>query len=123
GSAQGAARGRAALGRPDQVFCPARHRLPRPGRSPRRPFWWRPEGAVTNAVLEAIRTRRVVRALTDAPIDRAQVEEVLKAARWAPSGGNRRLHRFVAVPGPGTPRARRVGCPRVCPRPPDPWSG
>jgi len=72
---------------------------------------------VTNAVLEAIRTRRVVRALTDAPIDRAQVEEVLKAARWAPSGGNRRLHRFVAVQDPVTLRLLRMVSPGMFQRP------
>ena len=66
---------------------------------------------MTNAVLEAIRTRRVARALTDAPIDRALVEEMLKAARWAPSGGNRRLHRFVAVQDPVTIRLLRMASP------------
>ena len=40
---------------------------------------------MTNAVLEAIRSRRMARALTDEPIERAQLEEVLKAARRAPS--------------------------------------
>jgi nitroreductase len=72
---------------------------------------------VTNAVLEAIRTRRVARALTDAPIDRALVEEMLKAARWAPSGGNRRLHRFVAVQDPMTLRLLRMASPGMFQRP------
>jgi len=72
---------------------------------------------VTNAVLEAIRTRRVARALTDAPIDRALVEEILKAARWAPSGGNRRLHRFVAVQDPVTLRLLRMASPGMFQRP------
>jgi len=66
---------------------------------------------VTNAVLEAIRTRRVARSLTDAPVERALVEEILKAARWAPSGGNRRLHRFVAVQDPMTLRLLRMVSP------------
>jgi nitroreductase len=52
---------------------------------------------MTNEVLRAIRTRRVVRRMTAEPIDREQLITVLKAARWAPSGGNRRLHRFVAI--------------------------
>jgi nitroreductase len=72
---------------------------------------------VTNAVLEAIRTRRVARALTDAPIDHALVEEILKAARWAPSGGNRRLHRFVAVQDPVTLRLLRMASPGMFQRP------
>ena len=70
-----------------------------------------------NAVLEAIRTRRVARVLTDAPLDRAQVEEVLNAARWAPSGGNRRLHRFVAVQDPVTLRLLRMVSPGMFQRP------
>jgi len=72
---------------------------------------------VTNAVLEAIRTRRVARALIDTPIDRALVEEMLKAARWAPSGGNRRLHRFVAVQDPMTLRLLRMASPGMFQRP------
>lgn len=72
---------------------------------------------MTNAVLEAIRTRRVARALTDEPIERAQVEEVLKAARWAPSGGNRRLHRFVAVQDRMTLKALRMVSPGMFQRP------
>jgi len=38
---------------------------------------------VTSAVLDAIRSRRMVRALTDAPVDRAQLEAVLEAERRA----------------------------------------
>ena len=72
---------------------------------------------MTNAVLEAIRTRRVARALTDALVDRALVEEVLKAARWAPSGGNRRLQRFVAVQDPLTLRLLRMVSPGMFQRP------
>jgi len=72
---------------------------------------------VTNAVLEAIRTRRVARALTDAPVERAQVEAVLEAARWAPSAGNRRLHRFVAVQDPVTLRLLRMVSPGMFQRP------
>ena len=70
-----------------------------------------------NPVLEAIRTRRVARALSDASIDRAQIEEVLKAARWAPSGGNRRLQRFVAVQDPVTLRLLRMVSPGMFQRP------
>ncbi len=52
---------------------------------------------MTNPVLEAIRTRRMVRALTDATVPREQVELILKAVRWATSAGNRRLHPYVAI--------------------------
>jgi nitroreductase len=72
---------------------------------------------MTNPVLEAIRTRRMARALTDEPIERAELEEVLKAARWAPSAGNRRLHRFVAVQDPLTLRLLRMVSPGMFQRP------
>src|SRR5215510_13659651 len=72
---------------------------------------------MSNAVLEAIRTRRMVRALTDAPVPREQVEQILEAARWAPSAGNRRLHRFVAVQDPVTLRLLRMASPGMFQRP------
>ena len=72
---------------------------------------------MTNPVLEAIRTRRMARALTDAPVERAQLDEILKAARRAPSAGNRRLHRFVAVQDPVTLRMLRAVSPGMFQRP------
>jgi nitroreductase len=72
---------------------------------------------MTNPVLEAIRTRRIVRALTDQPIERAELEEVLQAARWAPSAGNRRLHRFVVVQDPLTLKLLRMVTPGMFQRP------
>ena len=70
-----------------------------------------------NPVLEAIRTRRIVRAMTDGPIERRQLEEILRAARWAPSAGNRRLHRFVAVQDPRTLALLRMVAPGMFQRP------
>jgi nitroreductase len=70
-----------------------------------------------NPVLAAIRSRRMVRAMVDQPIVRAQVEEVLEAARWAPSAGNRRLHRFVVVQDPLTLRVLRMVAPGMFQRP------
>jgi nitroreductase len=72
---------------------------------------------VTNPVLEAIRTRRVVRTMSDGPVDRNQLEAVLDAARWAPNAGNRRLQRFVAVQHPLTLRALRMVSPGMLQRP------
>ena len=66
---------------------------------------------MTNEVLQAIRTRRVVRHMTAEPVDRAQLIEILKAARWAPSAGNRRLQRFVAIQCPDTVRLLRMVSP------------
>src|SRR5262249_18653075 len=81
------------------------------------PLRSRPEGAMTNPVLETIRTRRIVRALTSEPIAPEDFEEVLKAARWAPSAGNRRLHRFIAVQDPLTLKLLRMVTPGMFQRP------
>lgn len=66
---------------------------------------------MSQPVLDAIRTRRVVRTMTDEPIEQEQLECVLEAARWAASGGNRRPHRFVAVRDPLTLRVIRMVSP------------
>ncbi len=69
------------------------------------------------AVLEAIRSRRVVRAMTAEPVDRKTLENVLDAARWAPTAGNRHLQRFVASDDPATLRVLRAVCPGMLQRP------
>jgi len=72
---------------------------------------------MANEVLQAIRTRRVVRHMTTEPIDQARLIEVLKAARRAPSAGNRRLHRFVAIQRPETLRLLRMVSPGMFQQP------
>ena len=72
---------------------------------------------VAAAVLAAIRGRRVVRALTDEPVDTAQLEAVLDAARWAPTAGNRHLQRFVATVDPRVLRVLRMVSPGMIQRP------
>ncbi|MEU7061529.1 nitroreductase family protein [Streptomyces sp. NPDC046197] len=68
-------------------------------------------------VLTAIRSRRVVRALTDEPVSREDLETVIRSARFAPHAGNRRLHRFVAVDQPSVLRAVRLFSPGMLQRP------
>ncbi|MEU2630001.1 nitroreductase family protein [Kitasatospora sp. NPDC007106] len=70
-----------------------------------------------DAVLRAIRTRRVVRALADAPVEPGQLRAVLDSARYAPHAGNRRLHRYVVVTRPGMLRAIRMVSPGMLQRP------
>jgi nitroreductase len=70
-----------------------------------------------NPVLDAIRTRRVVRALSDEPVSRADLESVLDAGRWAPTAGNRHLQRFVATDDPTTLRLLRMTAPGMVARP------
>lgn len=48
-------------------------------------------------VLEAIRTRRSVRRFAGQPVEKAVLTQLLEAARWAPSGGNRQCWCFVVV--------------------------
>jgi len=50
-----------------------------------------------NDVLKAIRTRRSVRRYTSAPVSREQIETILEAGRFAPSGKNTQPWRFVIV--------------------------
>ena len=72
---------------------------------------------MNDAVLDAIRTRRVVRALTDAPVEHDQLRTVLDSARYAPHAGNRRLHRYVVATRPSLLRAVRMVSPGMLQRP------
>ncbi|GAA2798674.1 hypothetical protein GCM10010441_24640 [Kitasatospora paracochleata] len=75
-------------------------------------------GAVdAEPVLRAIRTRRVVRALAEAPVDPEHLRAVLDSVRYAPHAGNRRLHRYVAVTRPGLLRAIRMVSPGMLQHP------
>jgi nitroreductase len=67
--------------------------------------------------LEVIRTRRVVRAMSDDPVPRDRLEHILDAAAHAPSAGNRRLHRFVVVDDPPTLRVIRMVSPGMLQHP------
>jgi nitroreductase len=69
------------------------------------------------AVLDAIRSRRVVRAMTSEPVDRGVLERILDAARWAPTAGNRHLQRFVVTDDAGVLRVLRAVSPGMLQRP------
>ncbi len=66
---------------------------------------------MSEAVLENIRTRRVVREMTEQPVERAQIEAILEAARWAPSGGNLRPNRYIVIEDAETRRLIRLVSP------------
>lgn len=69
-------------------------------------------------VYEAIRSRRAVRDFTDEPVARGAIERILRAARWAPSAGNRRLHKLVVLDdAPSIARVRAMS-PGMFGRPP-----
>lgn len=75
------------------------------------------DGARGAEVLAAIRSRRVVRDFGETRISREEMVRILEAARWAPSGGNKRLHRFIAVLDPVTIRLVRAVSPGMSGRP------
>ena len=51
----------------------------------------------SSPVYEAIRSRRAVREYEDTPVTREQIDRILRAVRWAPSAGNRRLHKVIVI--------------------------
>jgi nitroreductase len=59
------------------------------------------------ALFEAMRTCRTIRRLRPDPVPDELLREVLTAATWAPSGGNRQPWRFVVVREPERKRKLR----------------
>ena len=68
-------------------------------------------------VFQTIKTRRVTRAFSDEPVSREQFLHLLEAARWAPSAGNRRIHKFVVVDDQATIQLIRSVSPGMLARP------
>ena len=52
--------------------------------------------------------RRSVRHFSDAPVDRALIEQAIRAASTAPSGAHRQPWRFVAISSPDIKRRIRI---------------
>ena len=48
-------------------------------------------------VFKAIKGRRSVRAFTDEPVSEEEINQLLDAARWAPSAGNIQPWEFIVV--------------------------
>ena len=71
----------------------------------------------TSPMYDALRTRRVTRAMSAAPVEPDLVDQVVAAARWAPNAGNRRLQPVQAVTDPVTLRLLRAVSPGMVPRP------
>ena len=59
---------------------------------------------------EAIRQRRSIRKFLDKPVSREMIDEILEAARLAPSGSNRQPWRFLVV----TDREERAKLRKIC---------
>lgn len=60
------------------------------------------EDDATNNIWETMRTASAVRRYRDEPVDDEVLERCLRAATWAPSGGNQQPWRFVVVRSPET---------------------
>lgn len=72
----------------------------------------------TGGIFDAIRRRRVTRAFSDQPVERATLARLIEAGRWAPSAGNRRIHTFVAVDNQALIRKLRLVSPGMLGVPP-----
>lgn len=72
---------------------------------------------VDDPVLRAIFDRRVTRSMTDRPVDPDSLALVVRAARFAPNAGNRRLQPLVPVVDPGTLHLLRSVSPGMIARP------
>ncbi|MFC2105330.1 nitroreductase family protein [Candidatus Bipolaricaulota bacterium] len=66
---------------------------------------------------DAIQTRRSVRRFTEETLEQQAVDQLLDAARWAPSGGNAQTWRFIVVRDRARIRQLRVVSPGL-PGPP-----
>ncbi len=58
-----------------------------------------------NEMLEVIRSRRSIRRYENRPVPRETIDELLEAARWAPSAHNRQPWRFAVIQAAETKHA------------------
>jgi len=72
-----------------------------------------PRAIDSRAVLDAIKTRRVVRNFLPKPLSEDDIHQVLVAGRWAATGGNRRIHRFLVIRDPVKLRRVRSVAPGI----------
>ena len=50
-----------------------------------------------STVMDAILARHSTRAFTDQPVEQEKLEEIIKAAVWAPSGNNQQTWHFIMI--------------------------
>jgi len=63
-----------------------------------------------NPVLQAIRNRRSIRKYTEDPVSTEQLEALLEAGRWAPSGLNNQPCRFLVLRQGDVRKEALAGC-------------
>jgi nitroreductase len=69
-------------------------------------------------VLALMKSRRVSRSFTAEPVSDEHLRMMTEAARWATSGGNRHLHKFLVVRDPEVIRRVRAVSPGMLTEPP-----
>ena len=74
--------------------------------------------AFADQVLALMKSRRVCRSFTDERVSDEHLRMLTEAARWATSGGNRHLHKFLIVRDPDTIRRVRSVSPGMQALPP-----
>jgi nitroreductase len=72
---------------------------------------------MSEEILKTIKSRRVIRSMSDKKVDRTQLEKIVEAGRWAPAGGNQRTNRFVVIEDPLTLNLIRMFSPGMYQRP------
>ncbi|MCK4900334.1 MAG: nitroreductase family protein, partial [Anaerolineales bacterium] len=72
---------------------------------------------MSDLLLKTIKTRRVIREMSDRPVEGTQLEKILEAGRWAPAAGNQRTNRFVVIQDPLTLRLIRMFSPGMFQQP------
>jgi len=55
---------------------------------------------MSDEFLKTIKSRRVIRVMTDQPVEIEKIEKILDAGRWSPAAGNKRTTRFVVIQDP-----------------------
>lgn len=55
---------------------------------------------MSDQFLKTIKSRRVIRHMTDQPVEREKIEKILVAGRWTPAAGNQRTTRFIVIQVP-----------------------
>jgi nitroreductase len=78
----------------------------------------RSESEFADQVLALMKSRRVCRSFTDEPVSDDDLRKMTEAARWATSGGNRHLHKFLVVRDAETIRRVRAVSPGMLAPPP-----
>jgi nitroreductase len=77
-----------------------------------------PDREGRDTLLDAMRHRRVSRTFAEKPVAVDDLRQIVRAARWAPAAGNRRIHRFLVIRDRRTVDRLKPFAPGILGRPP-----